>query len=66
MNNNGRLPFRLELGNGNEFRHYTKECQSLVTSVPLLHDRVALEFSVEKFDGINRKVQPGEWSSLIL
>nr|WP_286676440.1 DUF1398 family protein [Paracidobacterium acidisoli] len=46
----------------NEFRYYRSNGESLVTSVPLVHDRVAPAFSAEKLDAINRKVQSGEWS----
>lgn len=46
----------------NEFRYYTSEGQSLVTSVPLIHSGVAPEFSAGKLDVINKKVQSGEWS----
>lgn len=46
----------------NEFRCYTGKGGSLVTSVPLVHDGVAPEFSAEKLDTINKRVQSGEWS----
>lgn len=46
----------------NEFRYYTRNGESLVTSVPLIHGGVAPEFSAEKLDVINKKVQSGEWS----
>ncbi len=46
----------------NEFRCYTGNGRSLVTDLPLAHDGVAFEFSAEKLDGINKRVQSGEWS----
>lgn len=46
----------------NEFRCYTSAGQSLVTSVPLVHGGVAPEFSAEKLDAMNKRVQAGEWS----
>jgi len=46
----------------NEFRCYTRNGGSLVTSVPLVHDGVAPAFSPEKLEIINKRVQSGEWS----
>lgn len=46
----------------NEFRCYSNNGESLVTAVPLVHDGVASEFSAEKLDSINKRVQSGEWS----
>jgi uncharacterized protein YbcV (DUF1398 family) len=46
----------------NELRCYTGNSGSLVASVPLVHDGVAPEFSAEKLDAINKRVQSGEWS----
>lgn len=44
----------------NEYRYYTKNGESYVTGVPLVHDGVASEFSVEKLNNINKKVQAGQ------
>ncbi len=43
-----------------EYRYYAKNGESFVTSVPLVHDAVAAEFSAERLHAINRKVQSGE------
>jgi uncharacterized protein YbcV (DUF1398 family) len=44
----------------NEFRYYAKNGESLVVGAPLVHDEVAEEFSAEKLEGINRRVQAGQ------
>jgi uncharacterized protein YbcV (DUF1398 family) len=44
----------------NEYRYYTTNGESLVTDVALVHDGVAAEFSAEKLESINRKVQSGQ------
>ncbi len=41
----------------NEFRYYTKGGESFVTEVALVHDGVAAEFSAEKLEAINKRVQ---------
>lgn len=46
----------------NEFRYYARDGESLVMSVPLVHAGVTPEFSAEKLDAINKRVQSGEWS----
>lgn len=43
-----------------EYRYYAKNGESFVTSVPLVHDAVAADFSAERLEAINRKVQSGE------
>lgn len=45
----------------NELRYYTGNGESLVVNEPLIHNGVAAEFSAERLDGINKKVQSGEW-----
>ncbi len=44
----------------NEFRYYATNGESLATSAALLHDRVAADFSAEKIEGINQRVQAGQ------
>lgn len=44
----------------NEYRYYAKNGESFVTSVPLVHDAVATDFSEERIEAINKKVQAGE------
>lgn len=44
----------------NEFRYYARSGESVVLSVALRHDGVAPEFSAEKLEAINRRVQAGE------
>jgi len=44
----------------NEYRYYAKNGETFVTSVPLIHDGVAAQFSAEKIDAINKRVQAGE------
>lgn len=46
----------------NELRCYASAGQSLVTSLPLVHGGVSPEFSAEKLDAINKRVQAGECS----
>jgi len=43
----------------NEFRYYATSGESYVTSAALAHDGVAAEFSAEKLELINQKVQAG-------
>ncbi|MGB7728113.1 MAG: DUF1398 family protein [Candidatus Acidiferrum sp.] len=44
----------------NESRYYGKNGESFVTSVALVHDGVAAEFSAETLEGINKRVQAGQ------
>jgi len=44
----------------NEYRYYTKSGESFVTGVALEHDGVAPEFSEDKLEAINRRVQSGQ------
>jgi uncharacterized protein YbcV (DUF1398 family) len=44
----------------NEFRCYATSGKSLVISAALLHEGVAAEFSTEKIEGINQRVQAGQ------
>ncbi|HEY6465215.1 MAG TPA: DUF1398 family protein [Candidatus Acidoferrales bacterium] len=44
----------------NEVRYYTKGGESLVVNASFVHRGVAGEFSAEKLEAINRKVQAGE------
>ena len=44
----------------NEFRYYATGDESFVTSAALQHDGVAAEFSAEKIEGINQRVQAGQ------
>ena len=46
----------------NEFRYYTTNGESFVTGAPLAHNGVAAEFSAEKLERINQKVQAGHAS----
>ncbi len=46
----------------NEFRCYAKNGESFVTSVALVHDGVAGEFSAEALERINKRVQAGQAS----
>lgn len=46
----------------NEYRYYTKGVESFFTAVALVHDGVAAEFSAEKLEGINKRVQSGQAS----
>ncbi|HWB85239.1 MAG TPA: DUF1398 family protein [Bryobacteraceae bacterium] len=43
----------------NECRYYAKSGESFVTRVPFEHNGVAPEFSAEKLDVVNRRVQSG-------
>lgn len=61
LNKNGVESYHVDFLR-NEFRCYTGNGRSLVTSVPLVHDSVAPAFSAEKLDTINKRVQSGEWS----
>lgn len=44
----------------NEYRYYARSGESFVTEVALVHDSVAPEFSAEKLEAINKRVQSGE------
>ncbi|HTZ72781.1 MAG TPA: DUF1398 family protein [Candidatus Aquilonibacter sp.] len=44
----------------NEFRYYARGGESLVLTVALRHDGVAPEFSADKLEAINKRVQAGE------
>jgi uncharacterized protein YbcV (DUF1398 family) len=44
----------------NEFRFYATSGESLLTGAALVHDGVAAEFSAEKLEPINQKVQSGQ------
>lgn len=44
----------------NESRYYATSGESLVTEVALVHDGVAAEFSAEKIERINQRVQAGQ------
>jgi uncharacterized protein YbcV (DUF1398 family) len=44
----------------NELRYYATSGESFVTSAPLHHSGVAAEFSAEKLERINQKVQAGQ------
>ncbi|MGA7915480.1 MAG: DUF1398 family protein [Candidatus Acidiferrales bacterium] len=44
----------------NEFRYYAKNGESFVTPAALVHDGVAAEFSAEKLEAINKRVQAGQ------
>lgn len=44
----------------NEFRYYATNGESLVTGAALPHDGVAADFSAEKIEGINQRVQAGQ------
>jgi uncharacterized protein YbcV (DUF1398 family) len=44
----------------NEFRNYATSGESMVTGAALVHDGVAAEFSAEKIERINQRVQAGQ------
>ena len=44
----------------NEYRYYARNGESFVTKVALVHDGVAAEFSAEKLEAINKRVQSGQ------
>jgi uncharacterized protein YbcV (DUF1398 family) len=44
----------------NEFRYYATSGESLVTGAALVHGGVAAEFSPEKLERINQKIQAGQ------
>jgi uncharacterized protein YbcV (DUF1398 family) len=44
----------------NEYRFYGRDGETLVIDVPLVHDEVAAEFSAERLERINQKVQAGQ------
>ena len=44
----------------NEFRYYARSGESLVTGGALEHGEVAAEFSAERLERINQKVQVGQ------
>jgi uncharacterized protein YbcV (DUF1398 family) len=44
----------------NESRYYATSGESFVTSVPLQHNGVAAEFSAERIERINQRVQAGQ------
>jgi uncharacterized protein YbcV (DUF1398 family) len=46
----------------NEFRYYATSGESYVTTAPLVHEGVAPEFSAEKIERINQRVQAGQAS----
>jgi uncharacterized protein YbcV (DUF1398 family) len=46
----------------NEVRYYTKSGESLTVNASFVHKGVAGEFSAEKLDAINRRVQAGQAS----
>lgn len=43
----------------NEYRYYGKNGESLVTDVALVHNGVASEFSADRIENINKRVQAG-------
>ena len=43
-----------------EYRYYAKGGESLVTPAALVHGAVAPEFSAEKLDALNKRVQAGQ------
>jgi uncharacterized protein YbcV (DUF1398 family) len=45
-----------------EVRYYSKDGESLVVNASFVHQGVAGEFSAEKLDAINRRVQAGQAS----
>ncbi|HUO33418.1 MAG TPA: DUF1398 family protein [Candidatus Acidoferrum sp.] len=45
-----------------EFRYYAKNGDSLIIALPLPHKGVAGEFSAERIEDINRRVQAGQAS----
>jgi uncharacterized protein YbcV (DUF1398 family) len=44
----------------NEYRYYARNGESFVTNVALVHDGVAREFSADKLENINKRVQAGQ------
>jgi|SRR5580698_134872 uncharacterized protein YbcV (DUF1398 family) len=44
----------------NEFRCYATSGESLVSGAALVHDGVAAQFSAEKLERINQKIQAGQ------
>lgn len=44
----------------NEYRFYSQGGDSFVMEVPLLHGEIALEFSTEKLEAVNKRVQGGQ------
>ncbi len=44
----------------NEYRYYARNGESLVTDVALMHDGVAADFSAERIENINKRVQSGQ------
>lgn len=46
----------------NEVRYYTRGGESLVVNASFVHQGLASEFSAEKLDAVNRRVQAGEAS----
>lgn len=44
----------------NECRYYSRRGESFATKVAFAHDSVASEFSAEKLESINRRVQAGQ------
>jgi uncharacterized protein YbcV (DUF1398 family) len=44
----------------NEYRYYARNGESFVTNVALVHDGVAYEFSADKLENINKRVQAGQ------
>lgn len=44
----------------NEYRYYAKNGETFVTDVALAHNGVAQEFSAEKLQNINKRVQTGQ------
>jgi uncharacterized protein YbcV (DUF1398 family) len=44
----------------NEYRYYARNGESFVTNVALVHDGVTHEFSADKLENINKRVQAGQ------
>ena len=44
----------------NEYRYYTRNGESFVTDVALVHDGVEPEFSAGELESINKRVQAGQ------
>jgi len=44
----------------NEYRYYARNGESFVMNVALVHDGVAHEFSADKLERINKRVQAGQ------
>jgi uncharacterized protein YbcV (DUF1398 family) len=44
----------------NEYRYYARNGESFVTNVALVHDGVAREFSADRLENINKRVQAGQ------